>query len=32
MREAMEESIRTGVRVTQESIVEMMLEDRYKDT
>jgi cellulose biosynthesis protein BcsQ len=31
MREALEESIRTGVRVTQEGIVEAILEERYKD-
>ncbi|SHM16769.1 hypothetical protein [Vreelandella subglaciescola] len=30
-REALEESIRTGVRVTQEGIVEAILEERYKD-
>ncbi len=32
MREAMEETIRTGYRVTQEAIVEAVLEERYKDT
>lgn len=31
MREAMEESIRTGRRVTQEGIIEQILEERYKD-
>ncbi len=31
MREAMEESIRLGIRVTQDSIIEEMLEERYKD-
>lgn len=31
MREAVEESIRLGIRVTQDSIIEEMLEERYKD-